>query len=135
MRKRRKDEVAEDGNWCPKHLRLLRSLYGSRLRSLLELLRHEDLQNEQTGLVRDDDTVEYLTLLNHSFAVLSEGAPVRVGRVPVVLEERTNQRWSQQQESSFFLSTFLYKIWHFSFVNEENENLLKKFSRFSLYFL
>jgi len=106
MRKRRKEVEDRNGSpdWCPNHVRLLRSLYGARLRSLLELLydllRQKLGHDEGMGLVRDGDSVEYLTLLNHSFAVLSEGAPERVGRVPVVLEEPTNQRWSQQQASA-----------------------------------
>lgn len=100
-RKRRKDGHGSSSAWCPNNVRLLRSLYGSRLRSLLDLL--QDLlrqrlgHEEGTGLVRDGDSEEYLALLKHSFAVLSEGAPERVGRVPVVLEEPTHQRWSQKQ--------------------------------------
>lgn len=104
MRKRRKEgeEMSGGTEWCPHHLRLLRNLYGPRLRSLQELL--EDLlhqkvgSNEEIGLVRDGDSVEYLTLLKQSIAVLPEGAPEGIGR-ETVGGEPTNQRWSQQQAS------------------------------------
>jgi hypothetical protein len=105
MRKRRRAEDEETNRgteWCPHHLRLLRSLHGPCLRSLQELLQellHQKVgNNEETGLVRDGDSVEYLTLLKQSFAVLRKGAPEGIGRV-TVSGEPTDQRWSQQQAS------------------------------------
>ena len=94
-------ETNHDTEWCPRHLRLLRNLYGPRLRSLEELvqdlLHHELSNNQEIGLVRDGDSVEYSTLLKQSFAVLPEGAPDRI-----VGGESMNQRWSQQQASCQF---------------------------------
>jgi hypothetical protein len=104
MRKRKTEgeETNRGTEWCPHHLRLLRSLYGPHLRSLQELLQellHQKVGNyEETGLVRDGDSVEYLTLLKRSYAVLPEGAPQGIGRVTVG-GGPTNQRWSQQLAS------------------------------------
>lgn len=93
MRKRKVgvEEGNRDPERCPYHLRLLRNLYGTLLRSLQEVV--QDLgDGEEMGLVRDDDSVEYLILLKRSFALLPDGALERVGR-----GEAMNQRWSQQQ--------------------------------------
>lgn len=87
------EEGNRDPERCPYHLRLLRNLYGTLLRSLQEVV--QDLgDGEEMGLVRDDDSVEYLILLKRSFALLPDGALERVGR-----GEAMNQRWSQQQAS------------------------------------
>lgn len=101
MKKRKDGEEANRGTeWCPHHLRLLHNLYGSRVRSLQDLLHQKMGNDEEMGLVRDGDSVEYLTLLKQSFAVLPEGAPEGIGRVTVG-GEPTNQRWSQQQASCY----------------------------------
>lgn len=96
-------DTGEHGKCCPNHRRLLLHLYGPRLKTLrehVEELVHigndESSQSAKwppNGLVRASDCVEYVTLLEKSYAVMAENA----GRVAGGSVE---QRWSQRQASS-----------------------------------